>query len=129
MKLIQILSRILLGALMLASGLNKFLHFMEIPPFSGDAGEFMGILARSSYLDVVGGIEVLGGVFLVTGFFVPLGLLLLGPIVVNIVLFHVLIEKGPLDPMWVGTGILFVLALLSHLGAFGRVLRPIEPRE
>lgn len=131
MKLIQILSRLLLGALMLASGLNKLLPkpFMEVPSYGGDAGDFMKILAKSGYLDVVGGLEVIGGVFLVTGFFVPLGLVLVGPVVVNIVLFHLLVERGKWDPIWIGTGVLFLLALLTHLGSFGGVLRPIGEKK
>lgn len=127
MKLIQVLSRLLLGVLMIASGLNKLLPkpFMQIPDFGGDAGDFMRLLSKSGYLDVVGGLEVAGGLFLVTGFFVPLGLVLVGPVVVNIVLFHVLLDRAKLDPIWIGTGVLFALALGTHSGAFAPLFKPV----
>ena len=124
MKIFFVLSRIVLGALMLFSGLNKFFAFVEMEEFGGSAGEFMGILAATGYLDVVGGLEVVGGAFLVTGFFVPLGLVLLGPVVVNILLFHGLIEGNWAFPMAIGSGVLFAISMVGSLRAFRAVFRP-----
>ena len=88
MKYAVIGARILLGLIFFVFGLNGFLNFIEAPPMTGDASTFIGILAGSGYLYVVKLIEIVGGLALLTGRFVPLGLTLLGPVIVNIMLFH-----------------------------------------
>ena len=124
MKIIIIVARLALGALMAVSGLNKFLDFMEMPAFTGDAAEFLRILVESRYMDAVGGLEVVGGFLLLTGFFVPLGLMLLIPVIVNIVLFHVFLA-GALDPMPLGAAALAVVVVFGYWSSFKRVLRPL----
>jgi uncharacterized membrane protein YphA (DoxX/SURF4 family) len=83
--------RILLGLAFVVFGCNIFLHFIpgsdQIPP--GDAGAFAGVLIHSGYMYVVGALQVLGGICLLTGRLVPLGLTLLGPVIFNIILFHI----------------------------------------
>ncbi len=128
MNLIFVLTRIALGGLMLVSGLNKFFHFMPMPDFTGDAATFLGLLAEHQYLDVVGALEVIGGAMLVTGFFVPLGLILLGPVVVNILLFHGLIEGNLAEPMSLAAGVLFLATLFGYLRAFHPIFRPTMER-
>lgn len=89
--------RSLLGLIFVVFGLNLFLHFIPIPPpHEGPARDFMSALATSRYLYVVGGLEVLGGALLLAGRFVPLGLTLLGPVIVNILGVHVLLERSRL---------------------------------
>lgn len=126
MKILVILARLALGALMAISGLNKFLHFMDLPPFEGDAAEFLRILVESGYMDVVGGLEVLGGFFLLTGFFVPLGVVLLVPVIVNILLFHGYLGDAP-DPMAIGAAALAGIVVVGYWGSFKRLLRPSPP--
>jgi putative oxidoreductase len=83
--------RILLGLAFVVFGSNIFLHFIpgsdQMPP--GDAGVFAGVLIHSGYMYVVGALQVLGGICLLTGRLVPLGLTLLGPVLFNIILFHI----------------------------------------
>jgi len=45
-------------------------------------------LVESHYVMVVGGAQVLGGLLLVINRFVPLGLAILGPVIVNILSYH-----------------------------------------
>jgi hypothetical protein len=89
---------VLLGLLFLVFGLNGFLHFMgPMPEMQGQAGAFITALASSGYIYVIALLQVLGGLCLLLGArFVPLGLTLLGPVIVNIVLFHVFLEPGGL---------------------------------
>jgi uncharacterized membrane protein YphA (DoxX/SURF4 family) len=47
---------------------------------------------ESHYMHVIGFLQVAGGLLLLIGRFVPLGLTLLGPVIVNILLFHVFLE-------------------------------------
>ena len=128
MKFLAVFSRIALGGLMLFSGLNKFFHFVEMEMPGGRAGNFMAILSESQFLSVVAVLEILGGAMLVTGFFVPLGLVLLGPIVVNILLFHGLIEANWAEPMAIAPAVLFLLSLLGYSRAFAPVFRPTLER-
>ncbi|HEX7157404.1 MAG TPA: hypothetical protein VF214_00210 [Edaphobacter sp.] len=89
MKIAVTISRILLGLLFTVFGLNGFLHFIKMPPPTGQlAGQYMGALFLSHYLVVVFLLQVVGGVLLLVNRFVPLSLVLLGPVLVNIVLFH-----------------------------------------
>ena len=88
MKIATLIARILLGVLFLVFGLNGLLHFIPLPLPSGLAGQYMGALFVSHYLVVVFLLQVIGGALLLANRFVPLALVLLGPIVVNILLFH-----------------------------------------
>jgi putative oxidoreductase len=88
MKIVTLIARILLGLLFLVFGLNGFLHFIPMPPPPGVAGQYLGVLFVSHYLVFVFAVEVIGGALLLANRFVPLALLLLGPIIVNILLFH-----------------------------------------
>ncbi len=87
--------RILLGLLFFVFGLNGFLNFMPAPPMTGPAADFAGALAATGYMfPLIKGIEVVAGALLLIGRFVPLALLLLAPIVVNIVGFHLFLTPG-----------------------------------
>jgi putative oxidoreductase len=115
MKITALISRILLGLLFLVFGLNGFLHFIPMPAPSGLAGQYMGALFLSHYLVFVFAVQVVGGALLLANRFVPLALTLLGPILVNILLFHSLMASEGL-PMAV-----FATALWAIL--FSRVRR------
>ena len=89
MKIAVMVSRVLLGLLFTVFGLNGFLHFIKMAPPAGQlAGQYMGALFLSHYLVVVFLLQVIGGVLLLVNRYVPLALTLLGPVLVNIVLFH-----------------------------------------
>ncbi len=88
MKVASLIARYLLGLIFLVFGANGFLHFIPMPPPSGVAGQFMGALFVSHMLVVIFLLQLLGGILLLVGRYVPLALVLLGPVIVNIVLFH-----------------------------------------
>jgi putative oxidoreductase len=90
MKIVVVIARILLGAIFLFFGLNGFLHFLpaQLPP--GLAGQFAGALFQSHQMYVVSAIQVIGGALLLINRYVPFALTILGPIIVNILLFHFL---------------------------------------
>ena len=90
MKTASLIARLLLGLIFLVFGLNGFLNFIPMPPPTGIAGQYMGALFVSNYLVAVFLLQLVAGVLLLTNRFVPLALVLLGPIVVNILLFHAL---------------------------------------
>lgn len=111
MKYAIIIVRVLLGLMFAVFGSNAFLHFMPMPPLEGNAAAFMGALVNSGYIYPIAVLQVLGGLLLLLGGrFVPLGLTLLGPVIVNIVLYHIFIEpKGLLMASIISVLALFLL--------------------
>lgn len=97
MKIVSLISRILLGVIFVVFGLNGFLHFipMGAPP-SGVAGKFFEALFLSKYLVAVFTVQLVGGVLLLANRYVPLALTILGPVIVNILLFHILMAPSGL---------------------------------
>jgi uncharacterized membrane protein YphA (DoxX/SURF4 family) len=95
MKIATIVVRSLLGLIFAVFGLNFFFHFIPIPPRpEGPARDFMTALAVSHYFYVVGALEFVGGVLLLAGRLVPLGLTLLGPVIVNILCVHIFLDRS-----------------------------------
>lgn len=94
MRYAILVARILLGLIFLVTGANHIVPFLPMPPMTGDAGTFGTILFTHGVFRVVGLIDVIGGILLLVGRFVPLGLVLLGPVIVNILLFTVMIQGG-----------------------------------
>ena len=93
MKYAIIIARVLLGLVFAVFGSNAFLHFIPMPPMQGQAGAFIGALISSGYIYVIALLQVVGGLLLLIGArFVPLGLTLLGPVIVNIVLYHIFLD-------------------------------------
>src|SRR5215467_10712971 len=89
MKYIDTISRVLLGLIFVVFGLNGFLHFIPNPQYPGIAGQFIGAIFNSHFYIVVFATQVVGGLLLLANRYVPLGLLLLGPVLVNILAFHI----------------------------------------
>ena len=88
MKIVVTGVRILLGLVFFVFGLNIFFHFIPTPSPPGDATTLMTLMFIHGWFKVIGTLEILGGLMLLSGKLVPLGLTLLGPILLIIVLFH-----------------------------------------
>lgn len=112
--------RILLGAMLLVFGLNGFLNVIPQPPPPVAGGEFLGALAGANVMTVVKLFETIIGALLLAGRFVPLALVMLVPIAVNIVLYHL-----TFDPAGGGPGYAIVAMLVFLLWAYRAALRPL----
>lgn len=125
MKYVIIIARVLLGLVFVVFGLNGFLHFMgPMPEMQGQAGAFVTALASSGYLYVIAFLQVVGGLCLLLGArFVPLGLTLLGPVIVNIVLFHIFLEPAGL-PMAIALSALALFLLWIYRFKFPAIFQP-----
>ena len=117
MNIAVLIARILLGLLFLIFGLNGFLHFIPMPPPTGLAGQYMGALYVSHYLTVIFLVQVIGGALLLLNRFVPLALILLGPVLVNILLFHSFMAPEGL-PLALVTLLLWLVVFSSVRRAF-----------
>jgi len=121
MKIATLIARVLLGLLFLVFGLNGFLHFIPMAPPAGLAGQYMGVLFLSHYLVTVFLLQTIGGALLLANRFVPLALVLLGPVLVNILLFHSLMAPEGL-PLALFATVLWATVLYSVRRAFAGVL-------
>jgi uncharacterized membrane protein YphA (DoxX/SURF4 family) len=90
MKIAVIIARILLGFVFAAAGLVSLLKLGKMGGMPADATTFMTLMVAHNYTIFVAIFMLSGGVLLLVGRFVPIGLVLLGPILVNILLFHTL---------------------------------------
>ena len=120
MKIATLVARTLLGLLFFVFGLNGFLHFIPMPPPPGLAGQFMGALFVLHYVIFIFSVEVIGGALLLANRFVPLALILLGPILVNILLFHSLMAPEGL-PVALFTTVLWAIVFYAVRRAFAGV--------
>lgn len=85
--------RIMLGIILVVFGSNKFLHFIPLPTAVGSAGNFMDSLAATGYIfPILGVLEMFIGTMLLLKKWVAFVLLLLAPISVNILLFHIFLD-------------------------------------
>jgi putative oxidoreductase len=104
LKIAILIARILLGLLFFVFGLNGILNFMKAPLMPpSDATTFATILATNHYMAFVGILMLIAGLLLLVGRYVPLALVILGPILVNILLFHFLLMHGGAAPGLVAT--------------------------
>lgn len=108
-------ARILLGIIFLVFSLNYWLKFIPIPPAAegSAAAGFMGAIYGSGFLALVKVLQLISAVLLLTGRYTNLALTLLGPIVVNILLFHVLIKQSD-------HALSFVIAVLALVVLIGQ---------
>jgi putative oxidoreductase len=125
MKYVIVIVRVLLGLMFVVFGANAFFKFMgPPPPMQGQAGAFITALMSSGYMYVIAMLQVLGGLCLLLGArFVPLGLTLLGPIIVNIVLFHLFLEPTGL-PISLVTAALSLFLLWIYRFKFPAIFQP-----
>lgn len=113
MKIVILIARLLLGLVFVVFGLNGFLNFLSMGPMpTGLAGQFIGALFLSHYFWVVAGLQVIGGLLLLVNRFVPLALVLLGPVIVNILLYHLFLHPA-------GIALAFVVAILWAIVFYG----------
>jgi putative oxidoreductase len=110
----------LLGLAFLVFGLNHFLHFlpdMPAPEKGSPPALFFGAIYPTGYLGFIKIFEILGGIAVAIPKTRNIGLLLLGPVVVNILAFHLFLTNGGglLDPV-----VIAISALSAYLLWVGR---------
>ena len=124
MKILTVIARLLLGLGFVVFGSNAFLHFIPMPPIPQTlAGDYTRVFFASGYVYVVGALQVIGGLLLLLGRFVPLGLTILGAILVNILIFHTLMAPEGFPPALVFTALELFL-VWRYREAFIPLLRP-----
>lgn len=115
-----IVAGIVLGLLFVMSAIMVLFNLVKAPPppEGSPTAMFFGAFAPTGYLTFVKIFELVGGLFVMVPRLRNLGLLLLGPVVVNIIAFHVFLGGGfkdLLNPM-----LLITVALSLYLLWVGR---------
>ncbi|WP_331960094.1 DoxX family membrane protein [Candidatus Binatus sp.] len=124
MRIVVIVARILLGLVFLVFGLNGLLHFMPNPPEPPPAAAFFGALWQTHYMfALISGTQVLGGALLVLGVAVPFALVILAPVLVNIVAFHLFLSPAML-PMALVMAALEAILAWHYRAAFAPLFGP-----
>ena len=93
------------------------------PPPEGLAAQFFGAIFASGYWIAIFALQFVGGLLLLVGRFVPLALTLLGPVIVNILLFHICMEPGGL-PVAVAVAVLWFVVFSGVRQAFAGIFKP-----
>ena len=110
MKIVAAIARYLLGILFLVFGSNAFLHFIPTGPMpSGVMGQYAGALATSGYVYVIGFFQVVPALLLLVNRFVPLAVTLLGPMIFNSLVVHVLMAPASIGPGALAAILWFIL--------------------
>ncbi|OKL40134.1 hypothetical protein A3841_17460 [Pontibacter flavimaris] len=119
MKTAVQIARVLLGLIFLVIGLNGFYTFIPVPEYH----PFMEIMVTSGLILFVKAIEVMAGLLLLLNRFVLAALLLLGPVVVNIALFHLLIDHRNW-PIAIVNLLLYGILVINYWQYFKVFLQP-----
>jgi putative oxidoreductase len=124
MKILTIIARVLLGLIFVFFGSNGLLHFLPMPPLpQGVAGEYLHSFFASGYVYVISAFQLIAGLLLLIGKFVPLGLTILGAIIVNIWAFHLLMAPEGLPPAVV-VSVFELFLVWSYRDRFAGILQP-----
>jgi len=95
-KIVIVIVRVLLGLPFLIFGANAIHPFMPMPPMTGDSGTLLTIMMHHGWFVFIGALYAIAGILLLLGRYVPVALVLLGPILVVILLFHVTLSPNEL---------------------------------
>ena len=126
MKIASLIARLLLGLIFLFFGLNGFLQFLHMPPPTGMALQFVGVLFASHFYVLIFGVQVLGSLLILVNRFVPLALVLLAPVIVNILCFHILMAPAGLPLAFVVT-LLWAIVAIHNKQQLSGIFAPGQP--
>ena len=119
--------RYLLGAMLFVFGLNGFLGLIPQPPPPEAGGAFLGALVGGGVMPLVKVFEVFIGALLLLDRFVPLALVMLVPISVNVVLYHLMFDAAGGAPAYV-LAAMNVFLLWAYRGQLMPLVTPrVEP--
>lgn len=96
MKIATTVSRIILGLGFVVFGANIVHPFLPQPPMPAGSlpAQFMGVMGPTHWMTLVGLVQLFGGAFVLLGVTAPIGLTMLGPVLFNILAFHILVMGG-----------------------------------
>jgi putative oxidoreductase len=120
MKIAANIAGALLGLIFIALSLMVLLNLVHPPPppAGSPVAQFMGVFYPSGWLTFVKICELIGGILVVIPKTRNFGLLFLGPIVLNILAFHLLVAKSGLVGPPLGVAVLAAFLLFAERRKF-----------
>ncbi|GAA4794923.1 hypothetical protein GCM10023231_24140 [Olivibacter ginsenosidimutans] len=109
MKIIKTILCVLFGLMFMNAGLDKFFHYMPVPPMEGEIAKVGEAMMQIKWLlPLVGAIEAVGGLLFILPKTRALGAIVILPVMVGIVLHNAIYMPSGL----IIAGILFLINLL-----------------
>jgi uncharacterized membrane protein YphA (DoxX/SURF4 family) len=128
MKYAPVVAGVLLGLLFIMSAVMVLFNLVPMPELPKDTPiyYFMAAFGPTGYMKFVKVFELLGGIFVAVPRTRNLGLLLLGPVIVNILAFHIFVNGGKtlFDPMLIVTCLLAAYLLWVERRAWLALICP-----
>ena len=123
MKITTAISRVLLGLGFVIFGLNIIHPFLNAPPppEGSLAAQFVAVMVPTHWMALIGLVQVVGGLLVLAGRTTPLGLVFLGPVLVNILAFHICLLGG----QGIAPGLVFTVLEIFLIYAYRSHFRPI----
>lgn len=122
MKIATMIARYLLGLLFTVFGLNGFFNFLPATPMPPSAVQFFTILVTSHYMLPIFLLQLVCGVLFLINRYVPLALTLIGPIIFNILLFHITMNPSGIVPGAIAT-VCWLIVFSSVRPAFAGIFK------
>ncbi|MDP3917189.1 MAG: DoxX protein [Nanoarchaeota archaeon] len=120
---LDLILRWILGLILLFFGSNSLLNFLPQPEFTGNIATFMqGLVVAGYFMPLMGLTMIFVGILLIINKWVPLGLVILAPISINIIMYHIFLDISTIAP---GV-IVFILNLylgVKHIDAYRPMFR------
>lgn len=122
-KFFPIAAGIILGLLFVMSAVMVLFKLVPMPEIPKDtpAAMFMGAFGPTGYMTFIKVLELTGGILVAIPKSRNIGLLILGPIIVNIIAYHAFVMggEGLSSPMLIGIAALALYLLWVERKAFG----------
>ncbi len=125
MKHLPLIASILLGLLFIMSAVTVLFGLAPMPEIPKDTPpwHFMTAVGPTGFMTFVKVIELLGGILVIIPKMRNIGLLCLGPVILNILAFHQFVAgDGIFKPMLIGISLLALFLLWSGRKAWGGLL-------
>lgn len=117
MKYASLIASLLLGGLFIMSAITVLFNLMPMPELPKDTPifHFMTAVSPTGFMKFVKVFELLGGILVIIPKTRNLGLLCLGPIILNILAFHQFVAgDGVVQPTLIGISALALFILWSE---------------
>lgn len=120
MKCIRIIAGILLGLCFLAASIPFLFHLMKMPDLPADTpvAKYMDVMGSTGYMTFIKVFELVGGLIVMIPRLRNIGLLILGPIIVNIIATTQFINGG--GKAWANPMLIVVIVCALFLLWSGR---------
>ena len=115
-------ARIILGLILVVFGLNKFIGFMPELELPDAANNFFVALIETGYMMAfIAIVEIVAGVLLLINKYVPLALVIVFPVMLNALLFHLFLDLPNIAPALIAVA-LNIYLFFAHKPRYEGVL-------